>query len=228
MKSRHSDFESGMPLSAECVRNVYRDIKKLNFYICKCPTIDYSTDTTNGYNQTIHNTSWRLASHGEQILDPIPQPSLGKLILYESSQYFSLDPVQWRWAKYEISNGTYRIPYCGKYGRGQGYYNSIYGSEVAVYGAFYLSWMNASTDWENRSRVAFAKLNFTKRTDVGADIVQYSEVLSKAKSIRDHYNATIYQPTGLDECPFCEVQLTDLFLVCRLTSRTDVSTLEWE
>lgn len=103
----------------------------------------------------------------------------------------------------------------------------MYGNEVAVYGAFYIAWKNAETSWENRSRVVFAKLNYTKRTDIGADNISWSDVVAKAKAIRDHYQATVSQPTGVDEAPYCEVELVDLFLVCRLSSRTDITTLEW-
>lgn len=83
MKSSSKDFDRGDPLVADNIRKAYYDISKLNFYICKCPTLDYSQDTTNGYNQIIHNTSWRLASHGEQGLEPMTPPGLGKGVLYE-------------------------------------------------------------------------------------------------------------------------------------------------
>lgn len=108
------------------------------------------------------------------------------------------------------------MPYCGKYGRSQGYTNAIHGTEVACYAAFYLQWCNEATGWETLGRVAFCKVPFTRRTDVGAVDVSTSNIVAAAKQFADHYNARIPSalPTGIDELNFCSVELVHLYTVC--------------
>ena len=120
------------------------------------------------------------------------------------------------------------MPYCGKYGRGVGYKSQMFGNEVALYAAFHIQWSNSETSWENRSRIGFYKLNYTLRMDVGAIQANVSDVVAKAKSFANHYNARIpsEMPTK-DATPNCTVQLIDLFSVCKIGSRTDISSLNW-
>lgn len=94
-KSSMNDFARGMPLVGDNVRKVFYDLAKLRFYTLGCPTIDYTQDTTYGYNEVINARTWTTTAHGEEHLDPIIPSHLpgSKYIIYEDNYYFDTDPI---------------------------------------------------------------------------------------------------------------------------------------
>ncbi len=229
MESDLGDFATNKPLSADAVRKAYYDLRKLRFYTLLAGWWD---SIEGDYYMDATSPTWKVAAHDEDNMNPPSVPTHlpnSNYVIYDTGWYFSTDPVQKAWCQCEATSGTFRLPYCGKYGRGQGYKSQMFGNEVACYVALKLDWVNEETDWEMRTRIGFYKVPYAVRTDVGKVNVNYADVVAKAKAFADLYNARANSFSESHEhLKFCSVAVCAVFTVCQIGSRTDISSLNWD
>ena len=142
MISHLSDWDSGSPLYAQKVRNLYKDLEKLRFYMISTnnTVVNEQMTSSDAYKSQVWTAAWYktetdYSQWGGLYIDP-DNPTNGYShleIINESARAFGTQGQQGYNGMYEICEsdyGYYRIPYCGKTATG---YNPLFGSEVAVY-----------------------------------------------------------------------------------------------
>lgn len=126
----------------------------------------------------------------------------------------------------ETDGGYYRIPYCGKTATG---YNPIFGSEVAVYVCLKLRGYRHYSEWFTDKYGFFKMSNYNVDRSSGFVELDAGELVQAGYKLIDRYNARIPRqpPVSNRENYATYVELEKIYLVCKLTDRTDTTQLNW-
>lgn len=155
MLSHNADFDNGSPLYAQKIRNLYRDLERLKFYVLttNSTVVNEEMTSSDDYKSQVWTTAWYktetdYSQWGSLYINPdAPTNGYSHIdIINESSRAFGYQGEQGYNGMYEICEsdwGYYRIPYCGKSATG---YNPIFGSEVSVYVCLRLEWWTSYYD----------------------------------------------------------------------------------
>lgn len=126
----------------------------------------------------------------------------------------------------ESDYGYYKIPYCGKTATG---YNPMFGSEVAVYACLRLRGYKHYSEQYTTKFGFFRMFDYTINRSDGYVELDTWELVRAGYRLIDKYNARIPRqpPTSWREDCATYVELEKIYLVCKLTDRTDTTQLNW-
>ena len=238
MISHVADFNNGNPLSAQSIRNLYKDLERLQFYTLSTATtvIDEEMTSSDAYKSQVWTAAWYktetdYSQWGSLYIDP-DAPTNGwsaTEVINEASRAFGTQGQSGYNGMYEICEsdyGYYRIPYCGKTASG---YNSIFGSEVAVYVCLRMEWWTSYYDQQTTKFGFFKMSNYTLNRSLGYIELDAVELVSAGYRLIDKYNARIPRqaPASWREDCSTHVEIEKIYLVCKLTDRTNTTQLNW-
>lgn len=231
MISHLSDFQTGSPLSAEPIRQLYKDMEKLQYYMLTSQ-IDVVSALTNTYHGQIWLSSWRKSASNYYNMTPLypdrPEEYMNQEIIQEI-QFARGNPTERGYYEiWESSDGYYRVPYCGKTGQGAGTYDNIWGSEVAVYVCLRLEWSTKYGEWQPYKR-AFFKGRVTINRISGFLEIRARDLVIAGYRLINHYNAEIPHSIAprYEDARATYVVLEGIYPICKLTDRTDTTQLNW-
>ena len=238
MLSHLSDWNSGSPLSAQPIRNLYKDLEKLRFYTLSTATTEVKEEMTSSdaYKSQIWTAAWYktetdYSQWGSLYVDP-DAPTNGYTntqIINESGRAFGTQGQSSYNGMYEICEsdyGYYKIPYCGKTATG---YNPVFGSEVAVYVCLRLRWYRHYSEWYTDKYGFFKMSDYTINRSEGYVELDTWELVKAGYRLIDKYNARIPRqpPTSWREDYGTFVNVEKIYLVCQVSDRTDTTQLNW-
>lgn len=238
MISHVADWNSGSPLSAQPIRNLYKDLEKLRFYTLSTATTEVKEElsASDAYKSQIWTAAWYktetdYSQWGSLYINP-DAPTNGYTytqIINESGRAFGTQGQSGYNGMYEICEsdyGYYKIPYCGKTATG---YNPIFGSEVAVYVCLRLSGYRHYSEWYTDKYGFFKMSDYTVNRSEGYVELDTWELVKAGYRLIDKYNARIPRqpPTSWRENYGTFVNVEKIYLVCKLTDRTDTTQLNW-
>ena len=238
MISHLSDFNNGNPLSAQPIRKLYKDLERLQYYTLSTSqtVVREELSAADAYKSQIWTAAWYktetdYSQWGTLYIDP-DNPTNGwnhVEIVNEAARAFGFQGQQGYNGMYEICEadyGYYRIPYCGKTASG---YNPIFGSEVAVYVCLRMKQWTSYYDQQLTKFGFFKMSDYTVNRSEGYVDLDTWELVRASYRLIDKYNARIPRqppPSWKDDCS-TRVELEKIYLVCKLTDRTDTTQLNW-
>ena len=238
MISHLSDFNNGNPLSGQSIRNLYKDLERLQYYTLSTTSTVISDEMalSDAYKSQIWTAEWYktetdYSQWGSLYINP-DAPTNGYShteVINEAARAFGFQGQSGYNGMYEICEadwGYYRIPYCGKTASG---YNPIFGSEVAVYVCLRLEWWTSYYDQQTTKFGFFKMSEYTVNRSEGFVELDTWELVRAGYRLIDKYNARIPRqppPSWKEDCS-THVKIEKIYIVCKLTDRTNTTQLNW-
>ena len=178
MSSNLARFERGMPIRKQDTLDLFNDLNKLTRYVAQAIYLNPGSQD-NGYMTKVDATTWETMYGSSSSIKP---PFQSNIILNGRT---TQDDV----VMYQVSQGTFSTPSCGKE------FDDVvpyFGTTKKIYGFFQVD-ITRGTDVQNK--FYFSSINFSTRLN-GTYYLSASDVVVSAKRCLDKDNLWIDKTYG--------------------------------